>query len=116
MNTLITLVTLSNSFLHRDLPVMTLDVVDMHIDVPHHAANIGVGVGDTRVAEVRLRGDIEVEDGAARIHTRLAFGAVGQHVSLALPEIDVQQTTLRDHVDQPVRGFEVVMPLARQSF
>ena len=116
MNTLITLISLSNTFLHRDLPVMTLDVVDMNIDLPHHAAHVHVGVGDARVAEVRVGGRIEVEDGAAHIHPHLALGAIGQQIAFDLPEIDVQQTTLRDHVDKPERGVEVVMPFARYSF
>ena len=116
MNTLITLISLSNTFLHRDLPVMTLDVVDMNIDLPHHAANVGVGVGDSRVAELRVTSTIEVEAGSARVHPHLALGAVGQQIAFDLPEIDVQQTTLRDHVDQPERGVEVVMPFARYSF
>src|SRR5258706_9089277 len=109
-------VALANAFFKRDLPVLTLDLVGLHVDLPRAVARVRVGAGDTRFAALHLSGDINVADGTAQIRARLAFAVAGQRIAFALPELDVTSTSYRDHVDKPERGIEVVMPFARQRF
>ncbi len=109
-------VELSNTFFSQHLPVLTFDLVGLHINLPRGTARVRLGGGDTRFADLRVSSDVNVVDGAAHIHAHVALAVAGQRLAFRLPEIDIQQTNARDNVDKPIRGLEVVMPLAREHF
>ena len=104
-------VAMTNQFLDQHVDLLTYDLLHVRVDAEHRAAKIAVGGGDKRVVKLRVAGDVEVVDGTARIHSRLAFGIGGKQIDLRLPNVDVAATSYRGE-----RGVEVRLPLVRRSF
>jgi hypothetical protein len=104
-------VAMTNQFLDQHVDLLTYDLLHVRVDAEHRAAKIAVGGGDKRVVKLRVAGDVEVVDGTARIHSRLAFGIAGKQIDLRLPNVDVAATSYRGE-----RGVEVRLPLVRGSF
>ena len=104
-------VAMTNQFLDQHVDLLTYDLLHVRVDAEHRAAKIAVGGGDKRLVKLRVAGDVEVVDGTARIHSRLAFGIGGKQIDLRLPNVDVAATSYRGE-----RGVEVRLPLVRRSF
>jgi hypothetical protein len=114
-------VDMTNQFLDQHVDFLTYDIVHLRVDVEHRAAKIALGGGDRRVAKLRLASNVEVVEGTARIHSRVALGLAGKQVSVPLPNVDVAPSTYPhrfggEHDDRYERGVEVRLPLLRREF
>ena len=104
-------VEMTNQFFDQHVDLLTHDMLYLRVDAGHRAAKIAVGGGDARLMKLRLAGNVEVVDGTARIHSRLALGLGGRQLDLRLPNVDVAAASYRGE-----RGVEVRLPLLRRSF
>jgi hypothetical protein len=104
-------VAMTNQFFDQHVDLLTLDMFQLRVDAEHRAAKVAVGGGDARVVKLRVAGNVEVVDGTARIHSRVAFGLAGKQLDLRLPNVDVAAASYRGE-----RGVEVRLPLVRRSF
>ncbi|HEX5060788.1 MAG TPA: hypothetical protein VFV99_15575 [Kofleriaceae bacterium] len=104
-------VEMTNQFFDQHVDLLTHDMLYVRVDAEHRAAKIAVGGGDAHLMKLRFAGNVEVVDGTARIHSRLALGLGGKQLDLRLPNIDVSAASYRGE-----RGVEVRLPLLRRSF
>ena len=104
-------VELTNDFLDHHVDLLTYDLLHLRVDAEHRAAKIAIGGGDRRVVKLRVAGNVEVIDGTARIHSRLAVALAGKQVDVRLPNVEVAPASYRGE-----RGVEVRLPLLRRSF
>jgi hypothetical protein len=104
-------VAMTNQFFDQHVDLLTYDLVHLRVDAEQRAAKIAVGGGDARVVQLRVAGDVEVVDGTARIHSRVAFAIAGKQIDLRLPNVDVAPASYRGE-----RGVEVRLPLVRHAF
>ena len=104
-------VAMTNQFFDQHVDLLTHDMLQLRVDAEQRAAKIAVGGGDARVVKLRVSGNVEVVDGTARIHSRVAFGIGGKQIDLRLPNVDVAPASYRGE-----RGVEVRLPLMRGSF
>jgi hypothetical protein len=104
-------VALTNDFFDQHVDLLTYDMLHLRVDAEHRAAKIAIGGGDRRVVKLRVAGDVEVVDGTARIHSRLALGLGGKQLDVRLPNVDVAPASYHGE-----RGVEVRLPLLRRAF
>lgn len=114
-------VAMTNQFLDQHVDFLTYDILHLRVDAEHRAAKIALGGGDRRVAKLRLASNVEVVEGTARIHSKLALGLAGKQLDVPLPNVDVGPATYPhrfggDHSDRYERGVEVRLPLLRREF
>jgi hypothetical protein len=104
-------VEMTNQFFDRHVDLLSLEMVQLRVDAEQRRAKIALGGGDRRLLKLRVAGDVEVVDGTARIHSRVAFAIGGKQLSVRLPNVDVAPASYRGE-----RGVEVRLPLVRGSF
>lgn len=104
-------VAMTNEFFDKHVDLLTHDMLRLRVDAGQRAAKIAIGGGDRRVLKLRVAGDVEVVDGTARIHSRVAFAIGGKQLDVRLPNVDVAAASYRGE-----RGVEVRLPLVQRSF
>ncbi len=104
-------VEMTNQFFARHVDFLSHDMLQLRVDAEQRQATIAIGGGASRVLKLRVASDVEVVDGTARIHSRLAFAVAGKQLDVRLPDVDVAPASYRGE-----RGVEVRLPIVRRAF
>jgi hypothetical protein len=90
---------------------MSLDAIDMHVDLAQRMARLNLAVGDRSWLSVRVDSDVEFRKGHARVKARVDLGLAGQSFSVELPEFDVVPDSVAGQ-----RGVVVRVPVFEGRF
>lgn len=105
-----TKLTLWGNELGSHLNLLTMDLLDLELDVHLRHANLRLGTVTPRLG-FRLAGDIQMRGDVARVKTRLTLGLRQRTLELDLPTFEIASQSVEGE-----RSVELRLPILEGSF
>jgi hypothetical protein len=102
--------TLLGNEIGQHMNALSLELVDMQLDVRARKAQLKLAAGDEHLS-LRVNSDILFRSGYARVSARIDLSIVGQKISLELPDFDMIP---RNYAGE--RYVELRLPLIEKRF
>jgi hypothetical protein len=97
--------------LGEHLDLLSHDLLQLRFDGRRRRAHVRLGGGSHDGLQIRLDGDIQLDDLNARVHARIDLGLRGRLLHLELPAFEMSPTEYRGD-----RGVELRLPLFVRTF